>query len=189
MQVEIKRIQREVGITTIYVTHDQTEAMTMSDRIAVYNRGRIEQIGPPLEVYHRPQTRFVGEFLGVSNLLTGTVTDPTGGAIEVAGLGTIHAGRRDGLRAGQAVDLMVRAEDIAVVAPGETPAAANAFDMAIDGTINYGDSVLLLGRVGSHALRAKLPGSAVAAMTGRAGCRVAWRPDAVHVFPDPPARA
>ena len=64
MQGEIKRIHREVGITMIYVTHDQTEAMSMSDRIAVFSRGRLEQIGKPLEVYHRPQTRFVGEFVG-----------------------------------------------------------------------------------------------------------------------------
>jgi spermidine/putrescine transport system ATP-binding protein len=73
MQVELKRIQREVGITFIYVTHDQEEAMTMSDRIAVMNRGRYEQLGDPESLYERPQTRFVAGFLGVSNLLAGTV--------------------------------------------------------------------------------------------------------------------
>ena len=60
MQVEIKRIHREVGITMIYVTHDQTEAMTMSDRVAVFSNGRLEQVGTPLDVYHRPANRFVG---------------------------------------------------------------------------------------------------------------------------------
>jgi len=71
MQVELKRIQREVGITFIYVTHDQEEAMTMSDRIAVMNRGKYEQLGDPESLYERPQTRFVAGFLGVSNLLKG----------------------------------------------------------------------------------------------------------------------
>jgi spermidine/putrescine transport system ATP-binding protein len=69
MQVELKRIQQEVGITFIYVTHDQEEAMTMSDRIAVMNKGRYEQLGEPEELYERPRTRFVAGFLGISNLL------------------------------------------------------------------------------------------------------------------------
>jgi putative spermidine/putrescine transport system ATP-binding protein len=69
MQIELKLIQREVGITFIYVTHDQDEALTMSDRLAVFNRGRIEQVGPPAEVYEHPRTEFVAGFVGVSNLL------------------------------------------------------------------------------------------------------------------------
>jgi len=73
MQIELKRIQQEVGITFIYVTHDQEEALTMSDRLAVFNRGRIEQIGAPAEVYERPATRFVAGFVGTSNLLSGQV--------------------------------------------------------------------------------------------------------------------
>ena len=73
MQVELKRIQQEVGITFIYVTHDQEEAMTMSDRIAVMNHGRYEQLGDPEALYERPTTRFVAGFLGVSNLLPGAV--------------------------------------------------------------------------------------------------------------------
>jgi putative spermidine/putrescine transport system ATP-binding protein len=69
MQIELKRIQREVGITFIYVTHDQDEALTMSDRLAVFNQGKIEQVGPPAEVYEHPRTEFVAGFVGVSNLL------------------------------------------------------------------------------------------------------------------------
>jgi putative spermidine/putrescine transport system ATP-binding protein len=69
MQIELKRIQRDVGITFVYVTHDQEEALTMSDRIAVFNHGRIEQIGSPLDVYERPATEFVSGFVGVSNVL------------------------------------------------------------------------------------------------------------------------
>ena len=70
MQIELKSIQQQVGITFIYVTHDQEEALTMSDRLAVFNQGRIEQIGAPAEVYERPATRFVAGFVGTSNLLT-----------------------------------------------------------------------------------------------------------------------
>ena len=86
MQVELKRIQQEVGITFIYVTHDQEEAMTMSDRIAVMNRGRYEQLGEPEVLYERPTTRFVAGFLGVSNLLPGVVegNDGTYSAVRLA---------------------------------------------------------------------------------------------------------
>jgi len=73
MQVELKRIQREAGITFIFVTHDQEEAMRMSDRIAVFNQGKIEQIGSPREVYESPSSAFVASFLGVSNLISGSV--------------------------------------------------------------------------------------------------------------------
>src|SRR5579875_2829333 len=76
MQVELKRIQREVGITFVYVTHDQGEALTMSDRIAVMNDGVIEQLGGPREIYEHPATRFVAGFIGTSNLLSGSVSRP-----------------------------------------------------------------------------------------------------------------
>jgi putative spermidine/putrescine transport system ATP-binding protein len=73
MQIELKAIQQQVGITFIYVTHDQEEALTMSDRLAVFNRGRIEQVGPPAELYEQPATAFVAGFVGTSNLLRGEV--------------------------------------------------------------------------------------------------------------------
>jgi spermidine/putrescine transport system ATP-binding protein len=79
MQVELKRIQQEVGITFIYVTHDQEEAMTMSDRIAVMNKGHYEQLGDPEALYERPTTRFVASFLGISNLLSATIVGRDGG--------------------------------------------------------------------------------------------------------------
>ncbi len=77
MQLELKTIQRELGITFIHVTHDQEEAMTMADTIAVMNRGRVEQLGPPSDLYEQPKTAFVAGFLGVSNLLPGTASDAT----------------------------------------------------------------------------------------------------------------
>jgi putative spermidine/putrescine transport system ATP-binding protein len=69
MQLELKSLQQDVGITFVYVTHDQDEALTMSDRLAVFNQGRIEQLGAPAEVYERPQSAFVAGFVGVSNVL------------------------------------------------------------------------------------------------------------------------
>jgi putative spermidine/putrescine transport system ATP-binding protein len=75
MQIELKSIQQQVGITFIYVTHDQEEALTMSDRLAVFNAGRIEQLGSPAEVYERPATRFVAGFVGTSNLLSGVAAE------------------------------------------------------------------------------------------------------------------
>jgi spermidine/putrescine transport system ATP-binding protein len=84
MQLELKRIQQEVGITFIYVNHDQEEAMTMSDRIAVMNRGHYEQLGDPESLYERPETRFVASFLGVSNLLPATRTGTADGYATVA---------------------------------------------------------------------------------------------------------
>ncbi|HYZ14175.1 MAG TPA: ABC transporter ATP-binding protein [Actinomycetota bacterium] len=83
MQLELKRIQQEVGITFIYVTHDQEEAMTMSDRLAVMRNGRIEQVGPPEEVYENPQTQFVAGFLGASNLLEGELKEQRNGTTSV----------------------------------------------------------------------------------------------------------
>src|SRR5204863_4475218 len=78
MQVELKRIQQEVGITFVYVTHDQDEALSMSDRLAVMNDGRLEQEGRPQEIYEQPATRFVAGFIGTSNLLTGRVSRVAG---------------------------------------------------------------------------------------------------------------
>ncbi len=80
MQIELKNIQQQVGITFIYVTHDQEEALTMSDRLAVFNRGKIEQIGSPAEVYENPQTSFVAGFVGVSNIVSGAAAEQITGA-------------------------------------------------------------------------------------------------------------
>jgi spermidine/putrescine transport system ATP-binding protein len=113
MQVELKRIQQEVGITFIYVTHDQEEAMTMSDRIAVMNRGRYEQLGDPESLYERPKTRFVAGFLGVSNLLAGSVVERGGerSAVRLAD-GTNVLVPASALNGEVAVDVGVRPEKI-----------------------------------------------------------------------------
>ncbi len=85
LREEIRALQRELGITTIYVTHDQEEALSMSDRIVVMNEGRVEQIGAPFEIYNYPRTRFVASFVGTLNILSGIIVDPAGGKVTIDG--------------------------------------------------------------------------------------------------------
>ena len=116
MQFELKRIQREVGITFVYVTHDQEEALTMSDRIAVMNAGNVEQIGSPTEIYDAPSTVFVANFIGQANLWAGTQNRLDGDFAEVAVLGTTLRARPGTTRIepGGHATLMVRPERVRV---------------------------------------------------------------------------
>ncbi|MCZ6772445.1 MAG: ABC transporter ATP-binding protein [Proteobacteria bacterium] len=113
MQVELKDLQHRVGITFIYVTHDQEEALVMSDRIAVMNNGRIEQIGPSYELYENPRTLFVADFIGETNLMTGTVdaVDGEDGSVAVDGL-TVVGRRSDEVGVGDRVHVSIRPEKI-----------------------------------------------------------------------------
>jgi spermidine/putrescine transport system ATP-binding protein len=137
MQIELKRIQREVGITFVYVTHDQGEALTMSDRIAVMNEGVIEQLGPPRDIYEHPKTRFVAGFIGTSNLLTGTVTragDPEGRAVIELGGGERIIVPAPAARPGDELEITVRPEKITLTAAA-TEAAPEAGHCALRGTV------------------------------------------------------
>ena len=116
LQLELKRIQAEVGITFVYVTHDQEEALTMSDRIAVMHAGKVEQLGTPEELYERPTTRFVADFIGSTNLLRGRIE--ADGRVRLTS-GEIARVAHDGLATGTEVEISVRPEAIALV-----PAAA-----------------------------------------------------------------
>jgi spermidine/putrescine transport system ATP-binding protein len=123
MQLELKRIQQEVGITFIYVTHDQEEAMTMSDNLAVMRQGKIEQIGPPEDVYESPQTEFVASFLGASNLIDGELKEQRDGFSSVLLTGgdvVIVPSERAPFRPGAAVKVGVRPEKITIGADGDT---------------------------------------------------------------------
>jgi spermidine/putrescine transport system ATP-binding protein len=114
LQVELKDIQRDVGITFVYVTHDQEEALTMSDRIAVMNDGVVEQVAEPEQVYDRPATTFVAGFIGVSNLMPGQVTkagDP--GEVELDAGVSVHASV-NGFRAGERCHAVVRPEKLQI---------------------------------------------------------------------------
>ena len=137
MQVELKRIHREVGITMVYVTHDQTEAMTMSDRIAVFSHGKLEQVAPPLEVYHRPCTRFVGEFIGDSNIFAGTVDESRPGCVTLEALGSMRVDVDAWRRVGNgAVDVLVRPERVQLATPSADPALPNQVVMEIGVLVN-----------------------------------------------------
>ena len=117
LREEIRALQRELGITSIFVTHDQEEALSISDRIVVLNEGRVEQIGTPSEVYNFPRTRFVASFVGTLNLLSGVVVDPASGQISVAGQPLTTATKMPGAVAGQTRALAIRPEAIALEAP------------------------------------------------------------------------
>jgi len=184
MQVEIRRIHREVGITTIYVTHDQTEAMTMSDRVAVFNNGKIEQIAPPLEMYLRPATHFVGNFIGDSNFLEATVIDGKSGKLGVDAVGDVIGNCTDPGLTGKSVHALIRPESIHLVDEADTqPDGSNVFDMTVDGIVNYGDSVLILGRLNTVPIRVRVPGVSAGALDSGRHLRVGWRKDDGHIIP------
>src|ERR671912_3005481 len=115
MRIEIKRLQRALGVTAVYVTHDQIEAMTLSDKLVVMNQGVIEQIGTPSEVYRRPATRFVATFIGSPpmNILEGMVEGP--GLVSVGGSLLPVAGMRRDLKTNTRVDVGIRPEDVRVL--------------------------------------------------------------------------
>jgi putative spermidine/putrescine transport system ATP-binding protein len=136
LREEIRSIQRQLGITTIYVTHDQEEALSMSDRIVVMHEGVAEQVGTPFEIYNRPATRFVASFVGTLNLLTGTVLEPQDGALRVAGR-TLRLNRPLPGPAGQEISVSLRPE---VVSLG----SANGRPLELPGTVS---EVSFLGSV------------------------------------------
>jgi len=180
MQVELKRIHREVGITMVYVTHDQTEAMTMSDRIAVFNHGTLEQVAPPLDVYHRPRTRFVGEFIGDSNFFTGRVDPAHPGRVDVDGLEPIPVDPEACRRIGSGrVDVLVRPERVQLGGRG----VPEVLSMKVSVIVNYGDSVLVIGDARGHAVRMRIAGAQPEAIREGATVTVGWAPGDAHLIP------
>ena len=122
--MELKRLQKKLGITFVYVTHDQEEAMTMSDRIAVMRNGVIDQLGSPVEVYERPRTRFVADFIGESNVIDGKVLSVDGDTIVVETAGGTVTTIGEGFAAGDPICLSIRPEFLEI---SKTPVAG--FDM------------------------------------------------------------
>jgi spermidine/putrescine transport system ATP-binding protein len=127
MQIELINLQKEVGITFVYVTHDQTEALALSHRIAVMNKGRVEQIDEPSRLYSFPASRFVADFIGTCNLLEGSIASSSGGivAVEVAGLGTVRVAAAQPA-APAAGTIALRPEKIRVQAAAAASAASAA---------------------------------------------------------------
>jgi ABC-type Fe3+/spermidine/putrescine transport system ATPase subunit len=116
VRAEIRKIQKELGITAVYVTHDQEEALAMSDRIAVLSLGRICQVGPPKALYERPTTRFVADFIGINNLLEGTIrsVEPPARVRIDSALGEIGAVHDQRLRPGDRCVVCIRPENLAL---------------------------------------------------------------------------
>jgi spermidine/putrescine transport system ATP-binding protein len=185
MQFELKRIQRELGITFVYVTHDQEEALTMSDRIAVMNAGNVEQIGPPTEIYDDPATVFVAGFIGQANLWPASVVSTDETYADVRSLGTslkTHTGRTR-IEAGGAATVMVRPERVRVAVDepdGPARVAATVADLTFQGpvvrlSLAAPDGSPILAHVGADQdLPLLRPGDPVWAT---------WAPDAACVLP------
>ena len=189
MQLELKRIQREVGITFVYVTHDQEEALTMSDRLVVMNAGRIEQLGSPRELYEHPATRFVANFIGTSNILTGRL-ERRGDTWALSGLGPdqrVLVAEAGQAREGQDVELAVRPEKIVLRAehdpppPDRTALRATVHEVVYLGTstqyrtVTDGGDVVAVYRQNASAT----PGADV--LTGQVGW-LEWPPEHSYVL-------
>jgi spermidine/putrescine transport system ATP-binding protein len=187
LQVELKDIQRDVGITFVYVTHDQEEALTMSDRIAVMNDGVVEQVAEPEQVYDRPATTFVAGFIGVSNLMPGQVTkagDP--GEVELDAGVSVHASV-NGFRAGERCHAVVRPEKLQIHLAEDRPDAElpNVEGM-VESSLYLGTATQIVVRLPDNVPmtvlvanidedeRQRLPG-------GGAKVRLSWAPDHMHV--------
>jgi sn-glycerol 3-phosphate transport system ATP-binding protein len=178
MRVEIKRLQARLGITSLYVTHDQVEAMTLGDRLMVMNAGIAEQVGTPMEVYHHPASVFVAGFIGspAMNFLPGRIGG-SGDRVELAGGATLSAGRHLG-EPGRPVTVGIRPEHLT---PSPDTPVGRSLGLVADLVEALGADTLVHGRISDDAtLLARLPGNAQV----RAGDRfsVAVPPEELHLF-------
>ena len=157
LRFELKRLQRELGVTSVYVTHDQTEALALSSKIAVMQDGKVRQVGRPRDVYERPESRFVAEFIGSSNFLPGTVMSAAAGELTVAtGPGRLVLRSELSLPAGADVIVSIRPESVALrpAAAGETPRPGEWSGEVVSRAF-LGDSIDHVVRVGDAEVRAR----------------------------------
>jgi spermidine/putrescine transport system ATP-binding protein len=150
MQVELKHLQRRLGITFVFVTHDQEEALTMSDRVAVMNHGKVEQLGPAAEVFERPATAFVAEFMGAGNFLAATVQEADGSILTLrsaAGFETAVLCPDCGRRKGDVVRFVVRPEKLEMWTAPPVPGAALAcMEVTVEERVYQGISTVWVVR-------------------------------------------
>jgi spermidine/putrescine transport system ATP-binding protein len=187
MQLELKRIQREVGITFVFVTHDQEEALTMSDRIAVMSDGRVEQIGTPEEIYHQPASEFVAGFIGMANLLPATVTGVSPGrASATLGDGTsVESAASDGLAVSDPATFMIRPERMHLRIGGDAGFEAKVVDLVFQGPLirfelAANDGTMLVAHVGpDEELPLLRPGDAVKVVWDTDGGRLLRRSERI----------
>jgi spermidine/putrescine transport system ATP-binding protein len=189
LQIELKRIQRDVGITFVYVTHDQEEALTMSDRIAVMNNGVIEQIDTPEGVYERPGTEFVAGFIGVSNLMPGRIESAAGGEAELRlDGGPLVRAVVSNVSAGDRCHAVVRPEKLRVSRIDDPAPDGPNLEGLVEASVYLGTATQMVVRVGEgvpitvlvpnldEAQRQALPGAG-------ARVRLSWAADHMHVIP------
>lgn len=188
LQIQLKRIQREVGITFVYVTHDQEEALTMSDRIAVMNEGIIEQVAEPEEVYERPATTFVASFIGVSNLMPGKVVSVNGDRVAVElDAGVPVEAAANGLASGETCHAVVRPEKLQIRRREDpAPDGLPSVNGTVESSVYLGTSTQIIVRLSDDVRmtvlvpnadedeRQRLPG-------GGAEVALSWAPDHIHV--------
>jgi iron(III) transport system ATP-binding protein len=160
MRFELKRLQHEVGVTSLYVTHDQAEALALSNVVAVMRDGRIEQVGSPRAIYERPQSRFVAEFLGSANLIDGVVEKRgAAGSYSIAtAQGSLHASSAREFPAGAAVLVAIRSEDLRMELASED-GRPNHWIGSVQARAFRGDAVDHLVGVGGLELRVRSPAS------------------------------
>jgi spermidine/putrescine transport system ATP-binding protein len=181
MQVELKRIQNEVGITFLYVTHDQEEAMAMSDRLAVMNAGRIEQVGLPQEVYDHPTSEFVAGFLGASNLLAGTVANRERGEVLLDGGTRVRIPPERIPEDRQSVKVGVRPEKLRLERTGAERDSDNVLDARVQVATYLGVShQYIVEGPGGAALTVYVQNIDADAPGPGASVQVVWRPE--HSF-------
>jgi spermidine/putrescine transport system ATP-binding protein len=191
LQVELKRIQRDVGITFIYVTHDQEEALTMSDRIAVMNRGRVEQIADPEEVYERPATTFVAGFIGVSNLMPATVEE--GGRVRLDHGPTVPTSV-NGFRPGERCHAVVRPEKLWIELADSPGDARNpSVEGVVESSLYLGTSTQIVVDLGDEVKMTVLfPNADELARQGLPGggarVRLSWAPEHMHLVRESPTQ-
>jgi putative spermidine/putrescine transport system ATP-binding protein len=164
LKYSILDLQRRTGKTAVYVTHDQSEAFAISDRIVVMNAGRVEQIGTQTDIYLRPETRFVAEFIGANNGLEGTVASVDGAGEEAratvrVGDLTLRAHARDGLSVGDAVIAYLRPEDVRLLDDGDDGRWPNVVEGVVDRVIFEGPTAQVRVDVGGRQLRADIGGA------------------------------
>jgi spermidine/putrescine ABC transporter ATP-binding subunit len=183
MQLELRHLQRRIGITTILVTHDQGEAMTMADRIAVMNSGRIEQLGGPDEIYGRPATPFVAEFIGEMNRLDGEIVVEGAATVFRPADAAVRLRIPQGAVPGKAL-LMIRPEAFDLVGASAAEEGRNLLSGTVDEIILAGSQIMVFVAVEGLRLRCLLP-NRPGAPPPSAGSRVglAWDVEQAHVFP------
>ena len=146
LREEIRALQKALGITTIFVTHDQEEAMSMSDRIVVMNGGKVEQVGTPFEIYNRPATRFAANFVGTLNVLEGKVRNAETGAVDIEGNEVTLGRKLDGLKSGDPISLALRPESVSL---GSHPGRPAELDCTIHSVNFLGSVIRIRASIGS----------------------------------------